>query len=347
MHKIFWKWNLRLFEGEGASSGGEGSSGEGTCGTTGETAAVAGQTKSLESLGVPKEKAERYRAAKARQQQVPVQSAETDVVDDSTEQNPETAAPEAVNETAPDNAPDAETRWKEFLADPEMNSRMRDTVGKRVSTYKGILSDLTPVLETIGQKYGMDVSDLSKLDYKALAKHVQEDDSFFEDAAADLGSTSSTARKVFEAELAEKRKANDERDAQVRQHYDNVNRQADALKQKIPGFDMRVEMQNPQFARMISPAGGLSVEMAYNAIHHDQIVQQRVNEAQRNASAAAVQKISNSVQAGRSMPSENGSVQRSSINTSTKSYSQMTPAERSVWLNQKKAEAARKKNFGR
>lgn len=327
MHKLFTgvyaadagqhkRWDLQLFAGEGAASGGEGGDGSSAAG------AESG-TDTMDSLGIPKEKLDRYRANKAKQPKP--------AVSQKAEQVPADPAPVAEEQAAAadqsEGQEDPEAAWNEILKNPEYNSRIQDIVQKRVRSMQNALDALTPALETLGQKYGMDVSDVTKMDLQELSKRINEDDSYFEDRAEEMGSSPETARKVFQAELAEKRRDMSVNEEMARRHYDDLVRQGELLKAKIPNFDLQRELQDPRFARMTAPGGGWNVEQAFNAVHHDALVKIAQEQAARQASQA----LSNSIQAGKSIPAENGSVQRSAQGTQTKLYSQMTPEERAVY----------------
>lgn len=327
MHKLFTgvyaadagqhkRWDLQLFAGEGAASGGEG----------GDGSSAAGESSgmdTMDSLGIPKEKLDRYRANKAKQPKP--------AVSQKAEQVPADPAPVAEEQAAAadqsEGQTDPETAWNEILKNPEYNSRIQDIVQKRVRSMQNALDALTPALETLGQKYGMDVSDIQKMDLQELSKRINEDDSYFEDRAEEMGSSPETARKVFQAELAEKRRDMSVNEEMARRHYDDLVRQGELLKAKIPNFDLQRELQDPRFARMTAPGGGWNVEQAFNAVHHDALVKLAQEQAARQASQA----LSNSIQAGKSIPAENGSVQRSAQGTQTKLYSQMTPEERAIY----------------
>ena len=306
------RWDLQLFAGEGASSGGDGGDGSSAAGTE-----TAGQD-SMESLGIPKEKLERYRSVKAKQGKQPKveEPAATPVA-----AQDDAAAPEE-EKTAP--APD----WDEALKNPEFNQRIQDIVQRRVANMRGTIDALTPALETLGQKYGMDVSDVSKAEFiSALVDKINSDDSYFENRAEEMGSSPETARKVFQAELAEKRREASVQDEMYRRHFDDLQRQAEALKQKYPSFNMEEEMKDARFRRMTMPGGGWNVEQAFNAVHHDEILKA----AQEATARQAAQAISNNIQSGKNLPAENGSVQRSAVETQPKLYSQMTPDERRIF----------------
>ena len=323
MHKIYsgvlaadaerhMRWDLQLFAGEGASSGGDGGDGSSTSGE-------AAGTDSMESLGIPKEQLEKYRSAKARQAVKP-QVEEPAVEPEAPEQDDAAALEEEKASQAPN--------WDEALKDPEFNKRVQDIVQRRVANMRGTIDALTPALETLGQKYGMDVSDVSKPDFiSALVEKISSDDSYFENRAEEMGSSPETARKVFQAELAEKRREESVRDEMYRRHFDDLIRQGEELKQVFPDFDIQKALDDDRFRRMTSPGGGLTVEQAYYALHHKEIMKA----TQEATARQAAQAISNNIQSGKNLPAENGSVQRAAVEAQTKLYSQMTPDERRIY----------------
>ncbi len=311
-------FSLHFFDGSAA--GGDGG-GDGGASGTGVSTGDAGQTqtaeRTLEDLGVPKDKAERYRARKAARPQ----PQQTD------EDPPEEAGAEEQAAAAPG------LNWDELRQNPEFNARMQEIVTQRTKKMRGALDSLGPALELIARQYGVeyDPANPGDADYQAIAKAVTEDDRYYEDRANDMGVDVETAKRIDRLEADKRRndarEQKQQQDLKLRQHIASVRQQAEELKAKIPGFDLDREMQNPAFARMTAPGGGLSVEQAFWALHHDEVTQARqVQTAQQVASA-----LSKSVQAGRNMPQENGTRARASGGAVNKLYSQMTAAERAQY----------------
>ncbi len=322
LENILQLFHLQYFDG--GAPGGDGG-GDGGAAATGVDAGDAGQnvtTKpTLEELGVPKDKAERYRARKAR---APQPAADDEPPADGGE------PPEGSQGTQEQAAAASGYNWDDVIKDPGINQRLQETISQRVKGMRSQLDDLTPALELISRQYGVqfDASDLSKTDFKALAKAVTDDDRFYEDKASDMGVDVETAKRIESLEADKRRRdameQKQQRDAQVQQHLASLQQQATALKQKYPSFDLSREMQNPAFFRMTSPGGGMSVEDAFWAIHHNELAQAR----QAQTAQAVASALSKSVQAGRSMPTENGTRARTSTGVSNKLYSQMSAEER-------------------
>lgn len=337
MHKKIWKFDLQFFAdgaagGDGAGSGASAGVAAADAGQPGVNSAAAGQTKTLEELGVPKEKAERYRAKKGVRAVPPAEQvvAAPAVNAEPAVQGNTVPAAEQVAAADTPAAPQGIT-WDEAMKNPEFNRKMQETVNLRVKKMQAMFDGLSPALEVLGKKYGFDTSDLSKLDVKSFSEAITGDSSYYEAAAADLGTDVQTAMRVRQKESqAERATAQAERTMQeikMRQHFEKLRTDAEALKKDIPAFDLDKELQNPQFLRMTSPEGGLSVAQAYHALHYKEIAQARAAQTARDVAQA----LSNSIQSGRQMPQENGATAKSASSVMPKLYSQMNPAERAEY----------------
>lgn len=295
--------NLQLFAeggegGDGATSGGN---------------ATADAEQRLRELGVPEDKI-RKRASKVasrmnesvKTEPKPTEEAKVESVPPTTD-NPT----EETKETVP-----SRMSWDEIMKDPEYNKQMQAVVQSRLKSAKTAeenLAKLTPAMELLARKYGLDSTNM---DYDALNKAINDDDDYYEDKALELGTSVETARKIDKLERDNAREqAQAERTLQeqkIQQHLIKLEQQGEALKKVFPNFDLRTELQNPAFARMTSPNVGISVEDAYYAVHRNEI-QSVTNQviAQKTA-----QKISNAIQSGSRRPDESGvSSQAPSVST--------------------------------
>lgn len=298
------KWlNLQLFAGEGTGEGG----GEGAA--SGENATAAAEQR-LRELGVPEDKI-RKRASKVASTN-PTQTAKTETVANKSEATNEQSAPADNNpsEETQANAP-ARMSWDEIMADPEYNKQMQSVVQSRLRSAKVAeenLTKLTPALELLARKHNLDPT---KMDYDALAKAINEDSSYYEDKALEMGVPVETAMKIDQKERNDARQARTLQDQAYQQHFQNLEQQGEALKKVFPSFDLRTELKNPAFARMLAPGKGImSVEDAYRAVHRKEIESLSMQVvAQQTA-----QKISNAIQSGSRRPDEAGmSSQASSV----------------------------------
>ena len=297
---------LQFFAGEGAT-GGEGGSGGGS--DPGVTAAAPGQEAQLEQLGVPRSEAKKY-GAKMRMPQ-PAQP---------TEPKGEPVAPDPAGQTPAAEPAEGQKPTRKNLAelikeDPELNRELQGILSERVKGFaqaRDTLKGLEPALAIIARSYGMDVSDMSKLDYGELSKHVTEDDRYWEELAGEYGVTPDVARKIKgyeqlqEAETQRQQQA--QQDRMFRNHIAKLVQQGEELKTVFKDFDLMRELQDPNFKRLTSPEVGLSVKDAYYTVHREEI-RKAENEliAQRTREAMA-----NSIAAGQYRPREGGGGQAAS-----------------------------------
>ena len=335
-----WFW-LQLFAGEGGgAAGGTGASGgEGGDGAvSGVTDGVAAEHQRLLELGVPEEKLrKRAKRASAKLPEGAVRTAPK-----------ETAKPQeqvATAETNPtEEKSDAPTTtrmsWEEIMADPEYNKQMQSVVQSRLKNAKAAeesLAKMAPALELLARRHGLDAENM---DYDALAKAINDDDSFYEDKALEMGVTLETAKRIDQQERETARQQREEarnlEQQKLQNHFMKLEQQGEALKKVFPSFDLRKELQNPVFARMTSPNVGVSVEDAYHAVHRKEI------DAARSQVIAqqTVQQISNSIQAGARRPDENGTSGQSASVT-TFDYSKASKEQREALKKQIYAAKAR------
>ena len=302
-----FKLNLQLFAGEG--TGGEG--GEGA--TSGENASVAAEQR-LRELGVPEDKI-RKRANSASVKASATTAKAAQVSDTTQQANEQGAAADTHAEETKTETPNRMS-WDEIMADPEYNKQMQSVVQSRLRTAKTAednLAKLTPAVELLARRYGLDPANM---DYEALTKAINDDDSYYEDKALEMGVSVETAKKIDRQERDTAReKAQNERTLQeqrIQQHFMKLEREGEAMKNVFPNFDLRKELQNPAFARMTSPNVGISVEDAYYAVHRNEIQ----TAAMQVTAQKTAQKISNSIQAGNRRPDESGtSSQAPSVTT--------------------------------
>ena len=325
------KWlNLQLFAGEGAGDGG----GEGAA--TGETNTNTGDAdQRLRELGVPDAVLEK-RAKRNTPKQMPKSVGKAAPVPAQTMEQTNEQAAAAENPTEVKTDAPSRMSWEEIMADPEYNKQMQAVIQARLRSAKGAeetLGKLTPALEVLARQHGLDPANP---DYDALAKAINDDESYYEDKALEMGVDVATARKIDQEERDTARQQRTIEQERNQQHIMKLIQQEEAMKKVFPNFDLRTELQNKVFARMTSPQVGISVEDAYYAVHHKDLQ----SASMQVAAQKTAQKISNDIQAGRRRPSENGtSGQAPSVTTFD--YSKASPEQRAAFKQYLRSEAAK------
>ena len=183
------------------------------------------------------------------------------------------------------------------------DARVKETVQKRLKSTKETVdkyNSLTPMLETLGKKYGVDSTDA-----EALIKAIDEDDSFYEQEALEKGITVEALKEIkkMERENATLKRQMDELNAK-----ENADRQvaswmqeAESVKAIYPSFDLGVELQNPRFIDLLN-VPGVDVRTAFELTHKDDIIAG----AMQFTAKTVEKKIADKIMANGSRPAENG-----------------------------------------
>ena len=84
-----------------------------------------------------------------------------------------------------------------------------------------------------------------------------------------------------------------EEDAAIKAHFDRIWQEAEAFSREVPGFDLAHELQDDDFAALLSPARGLTLEQAYFVRHGRELLSaaERAAEARVSAALAASRRV--------------------------------------------------------
>lgn len=324
--RITWGLQLLADGGEGAGAG------EGAGTATGVTAGDAALPDRLAELGVPQDKIEKRkkalerRDASMRRTAAPAAAASSEAPKAAeAAPQPETgkqkdAAPAQEAQPGEQTAPAATVTRETMLADPAMKKIMDDyaneivrnrvkATGQEAESFR----TLQPMLDVLAGYYGMD---RANLDLAELVDRVARDDNYYEDRAIQEGKS---VEEVKNASIQAARQQQIQEQT-LRQHFDSLRQQGEALKQRYPTFDLGTELRNPAFARMVGPGSLISLEDAYFSVHRQEILAAQKEAAEK----AAMEAASRSIQAGQARPVENGATPTatpaSAVNMRDKSY---------------------------
>ena len=212
----------------------------------------------------------------------------------------------------------------------EFNQRTQSIVNKRFKETKNLeaqMEKLKPVLNALSAKYG-------ESDHDKLIAAVQADKSFYQDAADAEGMT---VEQYQEREtLREKARAYDQmlsernRLETERQAYAQWDAQSKELKKTYPGFDFAAECRNEAtghtFIKLLGQ--GVPVEMAYKAIHADELLSGAIQTAVNTTR----QRTMETIRAQGMRPDENGVGGSVAVQTKKKDPANMTKAERDEYV---------------
>ena len=120
----------------------------------------------------------------------------------------------------------------------------------------------------------------------------------------------------------------------VESHLHSLQEQSAALQRSYPGFSLEKAMEDPAFVYLTAP-GGVTVQQAFYALHHDDIQRATLSVAAQHAAQA----LSRSIASGH-RPLENGTTQQAG-SVLTMNSRAATPAQRQALKDSIRAAAAR------
>ncbi len=193
---------------------------------------------------------------------------------------------------------EAKTKYKtQYDADVQniVRGRLKDAESNAQT-----LAALQPMLESMAKQFGVNASD-----HQALIDRYFDDDSLYEQEASETGLTVDAVKQMHklrtERDRAQAEVSKFTAQAQMEQHLRGLVQQSDSFRAKYPAFNLDEAMQDERFVRMTSPNGGLTVEQAYAALHHDEMQAYAMQQAAQQSRIQAAQ----TVQANMARPREN------------------------------------------
>ncbi len=157
------------------------------------------------------------------------------------------------------------TQYKDLYT--EATQRMIDRRFKQTKELEEKAGKMQPILERLSEKYG-------ESDPDKLLKAMDDDDSYYEREAMEKGMTVGQLKefKRIERENAAFKRAAQEqqRQAEAQKVYAGWMQQAETLKQIYPSFDLKAECQNDTFVNLLK--NNVDVKTAYEVIHRDDIL---------------------------------------------------------------------------
>lgn len=202
------------------------------------------------------------------------------------------------------------------------DQRMQDTIQKRLKGQAETVNRynaLAPVLQMLGEKYGVDPSDTD-----ALSKALEEDESFYENEAIERGLSVEQLKEIKRME-----RENEQLKAQMRQEetqkqadalYASWMEQAEQVKGVYPGFDLQTELQDEQFRALLR--SNVPIQTAFEVLHKDEIIPA----AMQYTAKKIEEKVANNIRAGQARPAEGAMGSRSPVITKSDA-SQLTRAD--------------------
>ena len=161
-------------------------------------------------------------------------------------------------------------RWDEAIKG-EFKDLYGQGVQKAIQDRFKNQADLQKVVDEQRAVLEMAMKDRHVQSVDELRKSYDEDDSLLQDEAEAAGMTVESFRTMKEIQQENERLRQVEQasiqEQLMRNHFSKLTQQAEELRKTFPDFDLRAELQNPEFFRLTSPEVGISVEDAFYTLH--------------------------------------------------------------------------------
>lgn len=217
----------------------------------------------------------------------------------------ETAEPEASSEQQPEQkTPEQLNEEFEKLIKGEyknlFDERVKSILNERFKNNKGMAEEnqkMKDAISLLAQKYGTE-------DLDALVQMISDDSSLFEEQAIESGMSVEQFKEMKKLEMENQRlRAAQQAAAQeekTRAMFAEWNQQAEEVKKIFPEFDLRSELRNPSFGRLIG--NGVDMQTAYQVMHQDEVMKT----AMAQTAQAVAQKQAANIEVRSRRPAENG-----------------------------------------
>ena len=323
---------LSLFDGGSGTGAGDG---------TGSAAgAESGDTTSTATVAAPQKKGKSNPLANV----VYGKQAETTIVP---EPKPETKSTQA-EPPVQEKPVDKNTEFRKLIqgdykeAFDQYTQQIFDKRFKDHKTLEAKANALTPVLDMMAQRYGLNQDDLQGGKFDSLLKAIEDDESYYENEAIEKGLTVDQLKqqKKLERENSRLKQQMDEnaRRENANKLYQGWIQQAEEVKQIYPSFDFETAMTNQNFTDLLTKE--VPLRTAFEVAYHDEIM----SGALQFTATETAKRIAQGIASKANRPSENGvSAPSNSAVTVKKDVHQLTKADRAEIL--KRVERGEKISF--
>ena len=213
--------------------------------------------------------------------------------------------PAAAAQTAPGAQVQQEETFESLIKGKyktEYDQRVKKAVMERLKGTKATISKFSPILDVLGQQYGIDVSDPDKIDYDALTRRLTDDKRLYEAEAMEKGIPLETLMHTKQLErqnaALQRENAAAQGEMQRRAEFDRIVGQFAEVQAMYPQADLSQELANPDFGRLVS--NGVPALTAYEVVHKAELAAART----RAVAQATQQQIVAGIQANGMRPPE-------------------------------------------
>lgn len=179
----------------------------------------------------------------------------------------------------------------------EFGKEVEAVIKRRFRNESKKYEKMNPLMEVLGERYGVDVTDFDAIDFTDLASRLVEDAAYIREEAMSLGVDENVLRQTkkleFQNNMLERQRQAAEYEAARAESLERLAADIQNTTAVYPDFDFDTEMDNPDFARLID-TGRVDVRTAYEVVHKDELARA----AMQFAANRAVQDTAKAVASG-------------------------------------------------
>lgn len=187
----------------------------------------------------------------------------------------------------------------------EFGKEVETAIKKRFKNESKKYEKMNPLMEVLGERYGVDVSNFDDIDFTDLATKLVEDEAYIREEAMSLGVDENVLRQTkkleFQNNLLKRQQQAAEYEAQRAESMERLAADIEQAQAIFPEFDFDQEMDNPDFERLIR-TGLVDVQTAYKVVHQQDLTRT----AMQFAATRAVQDTAKAVASGARPAEGNG-----------------------------------------
>lgn len=182
---------------------------------------------------------------------------------------------EGNTQTGTETPPDLSKQFDEMISGTykeQYEGRIRKLMSENAKAQKAQkqqLDDANAVLQLIGSRYG-----ITNGTPQDIMKALENDNAYWEDAAAKEGLSVDQYKYMKKIEsqnlLFQEQAENLKKERDQQRMFAKWDSEADNLKQYYPKFNLRMEMQDPNFQRLLG--AGIDMKTIYEVLHKDEIM---------------------------------------------------------------------------
>lgn len=229
------------------------------------------------------------------------------------------AAEGAKEEGAKEEQTDPEGEKKERVTLRDLLSRDKELKKEYDKTVSGIVKNRLKGFDEL-QKTNQSYQEMARVlmdiipnaprdgNPESMLNYLKAQQDLWADAASAAGMSTEAYQKMTNIQRQSEEILGQQRAQQEaalrQQQFENWDRQAEEAREIYPDLDLVAELDNPQFTRLMD--SGFTVQQAFEAVHHQELMDGAIRSASSIAAQNATRKTVNALRSSQQRPAENG-----------------------------------------